>query len=146
MILFRKPFRLLFKYLIFIYIIIFIVLYFRQNATDFMQNTVVQKIQKTVEKQFQESDLKMYDHKQEMPLPLESLPKQFYEENVPVYSGAIQVTSGVTFKMITSMDEGWRKKSFAISDYMVLSLVKCGNSLHAMELNGHVELLLRHGL
>ncbi|WP_372712432.1 nuclease [Bartonella machadoae] len=39
-----------------------------------------------------------------------SLSTQFYEENVPVYSGAIQVTSGITFKMVTPIDEGWRKK------------------------------------
>ncbi|EJF86842.1 hypothetical protein MCW_00065 [Cardidatus Bartonella washoeensis 085-0475] len=45
-----------------------------------------------------------------MPVCSESLSTQFYEENVPVYSDVIQVTSGVTFKMITPIDEGWRKR------------------------------------
>nr|WP_246257456.1 nuclease [Bartonella gabonensis] len=54
----------------------------------------------------------MDDHaqRQDVSALLESLSRQFYEENVPVYSGAIEVTSGVTFKMITPVDEGWRKR------------------------------------
>ncbi|WP_019220092.1 nuclease [Bartonella florencae] len=109
---FKKPFRSAFKYLIFIYIILAAVFYFNQNSEDVMQSPVVQKIQKTVEKQFQKPDLKVNDHvqKQDVSSPLESLSTEFYEENVPVYSGAIEVTSGVTFKMITPMDEGWRKR------------------------------------
>ncbi|WP_273758498.1 nuclease [Bartonella sp. AU55XJBT] len=112
MIFLKKTFRSSFKYLVFIYIILAAVFYFRQNSEDVMQNPVVQKIKKTVEKQFQEPDLKVrdHDHTQEMPLSLESLSSQFYEENVPVYSGAIEVTSGVTFKMITPTDDGWRKR------------------------------------
>ncbi|MGF7156781.1 hypothetical protein GGR09_000126 [Bartonella heixiaziensis] len=101
-----------------------------------------------MEKPFEEPDLKLTDHaqRQEMPVYSESLLTQFYEENVLVYSGAIQVTSGVTFKMITPIDEGWRKKLFAISDYMVLKPVKHGNLLHAMGLSGHVVLLSRRDL
>lgn len=75
MIFLKKPFRSSFKYLIFIYIIIAAVFYFGQNSEDVMQNPVVQKIKKTVEKQFQEPDLTIrdHDHKQEMPLSLELL-------------------------------------------------------------------------
>ncbi|UNF46805.1 nuclease [Bartonella krasnovii] len=112
MIFFKKTSRSAFKYLIFIFFILAAVSYFRQNFEDFMQSPVVQNIKKVVEKQSQEPDLivRNHDHKQEMPLSLESLSTEFYEENVPVYSGAIQVTSGVTFKMITPTDEGWRKR------------------------------------
>lgn len=46
-----------------------------KTSEDVMQNPVVQKIKKTVEKQFQEPDLTIrdHDHKQEMPLSLELL-------------------------------------------------------------------------
>ncbi|WP_156851097.1 nuclease [Bartonella refiksaydamii] len=112
MILFKKSLRSSFKYLIFIYIIIACIFYFSQNSENFIQNSFVQKVKKTVEKQFQELDLKLTDqaNQGEVPSHSESLSTQFYEENVPVYSGAIQVTSGVTFKMITPIDEGWRKR------------------------------------
>ncbi|WP_254492438.1 nuclease [Bartonella sp. B1099] len=112
MIFLKKTSRSAFKYLIFIFFIFSAVFYFRKYFEDFMQSPVVQKIQKTVEKQFQETDLKRHDYAQgqDVSSPLESLSRQFYEENVPVYSGAIQVTSGVTFKMITPTDDGWRKR------------------------------------
>ncbi|WP_208438037.1 nuclease [Bartonella taylorii] len=116
MILFKKTFRSSFKYLIFIYIIIAGLFYFSQSSENFIKNPFVQTIKKTVEKQFQEPvqepDLKLTDqvNQREEPPHSESLSPQFYEENVPVYSGAIQVTSGVTFKMVTPIDEGWRKK------------------------------------
>ncbi|EJF78848.1 Uncharacterised protein [Candidatus Bartonella washoeensis] len=112
MMLFKKSPRSVFKYLIFIYIILVCVFYFSQNSENFIENSFVQKVKKTVEKPFQESDLKLTDqaYRQETPVSSESLSTQFYEENVPVYSGVIQVTSGVTFKMITPIDEGWRKR------------------------------------
>ncbi|WP_375615862.1 nuclease [Bartonella sp. AP58NXGY] len=82
-----------------------------------MQSSFFKGLEKTIETPVQNPKSQLIDYRnqhdvnqQDVALHPEPFASQFYEENVPVYSGAIQVTSGVTFKMITLVDEGWRKK------------------------------------
>ncbi|WP_212112490.1 nuclease [Bartonella queenslandensis] len=112
-----KYFRLAPKYLILIYIIIFGIIYLSKNNEQLIQTVFFHVKENTIEKPVQNLKLQSTDYKnqqdanqQNVSLYPEPLSSQFYEENVPVYSGSIQVTSGVTFKMITPVDEGWRKK------------------------------------
>ncbi|WP_375610247.1 MULTISPECIES: nuclease [unclassified Bartonella] len=113
-----KCFRSVLKYLILTSIIIFaVIFYLNQHTEKFIQSSFFKGPEKTIETPVQNPKLKLTDYKNQhdvnqndVALHPEPFASQFYEENVPVYSGAIQVTSGVTFKMITLVDEGWRKK------------------------------------
>ncbi|WP_142416053.1 nuclease [Bartonella massiliensis] len=111
------------KYLLLIFIIILGYFYFSENFENIIHSDFFKRLEKSV----QSSKAKFIDNKNQQEknqqnvmlhqkplhqesLASESLSSQFYEENVPVYSGSIQVTSGVTFKMITPTDDGWRKR------------------------------------
>ncbi|WP_429136315.1 nuclease [Bartonella heixiaziensis] len=113
------------KYIVLIYIIIFGYFYFSQHTEKLMQSSFFKVPEKTIENPVQnpKSQLIDYANQQNVVLHPEPLASQFYEENVPVYSGAIQVTSGVTFKMITLVDDGWRKK--IIRDIRLYSVESC---------------------
>ncbi|WP_019220186.1 nuclease [Bartonella florencae] len=108
-----KILRLALKYFVLICIIILCGLFYLSKHTEkFIQTAFLKGSEKTIENTVQTSKLKLinYNNKQNVVLNQKSLASQFYEENVPVYSGAIQVTSGVSFKMITPTDDGWRKR------------------------------------
>ncbi|WP_375668895.1 nuclease [Bartonella sp. MR168JLCBS] len=113
------------KYLFLIYIIILGYFYFSQHTEKLMQSSFFKVPEKTIENLVQKpkSQLIDYANQQDVVLHPEPLSSQFYEENVPVYSGAIQVTSGVTFKMITLVDDGWRKK--IIRDIRLYGVESC---------------------
>ncbi|PIT69229.1 nuclease [Bartonella tribocorum] len=111
-----KHFRSVLKYIVLICVVILGHFYLSENTEQLIQAFFHVK-ENTIEKPVQNLKSQLTDYKnqqdanqQNMVLHPEPLASQFYEENVPVYSGAIQVTSGVTFKMITLVDEGWRKK------------------------------------
>ncbi|WP_375644478.1 nuclease [Bartonella sp. MR100HLJHH] len=113
------------KYIVLIYIIILGYFYFSQHTEKLMQSSFFKVPEKTIENLVQKpkSQLIDYANQQNVMLHPEPLASQFYEENVPVYSGAIQVTSGVTFKMITLVDDGWRKK--IIRDIRLYGVESC---------------------
>ncbi|WP_375628767.1 nuclease [Bartonella sp. TT67HLJMS] len=118
------------KYIVLIYIIILGGFYFSQHTEKLMQYSFFKVPEKTIENLVQKPKSQLIDYANQQdakqqnevfhPEPLSS---QFYEENVPVYSGAIQVTSGVTFKMITLVDDGWRKK--IIRDIRLYGVESC---------------------
>ncbi|WP_425277470.1 nuclease [Bartonella queenslandensis] len=82
------------------------------HTENFMQFSFFQIPEKTIETPVKNLNTQLiyYGNHQDVDLHTKTLVSQFYEENVPVYSGAVQVTSGVTFKMITSVDDGWRTR------------------------------------
>ncbi|WP_375661464.1 nuclease [Bartonella sp. CR127HXZ] len=120
-----KYLRASLKYIVLIYIIILGYFYFSQHTEKLMQSSFFKVPEKTIENLVQnpKSQLIDYANQQNVVLHPEPLASQFYEENVPVYSGAIQVTSGVTFKMITLVDDGWRKK--IIRDIRLYGVESC---------------------
>lgn len=112
-----KNFRSVFKYIVLICLIVLGYFYLSENNEQIVQTFSLKGSEKTIEKSVQNPKSQLKDdanqqniNQQNVVLHPEPLSSQFYEENVPVYSGAIQVTSGVTFKMITLVDEGWRKR------------------------------------
>ncbi|WP_420864901.1 nuclease [Bartonella schoenbuchensis] len=104
----RKIFRSWFKYLILTYIIVVVTFTFSKNTKNFIELPFIQEAKFIIEKQFRDPDLK-FTFDSDKPIKI-SGSSQLHKENTPAYSGAIQVTSGVTFKMITPVDEIWRKR------------------------------------
>ncbi|WP_375650977.1 nuclease [Bartonella sp. OT172YNZD] len=123
---FLKHLRASSKYIVLIYIIIFCGLFYLSKHTEkLIQSSFFKVSEKTIEKPVQNPKSQLIDYKNQQNVVLHSEPiaSQFYEENGPVYSGSIQVTSGVTFKMITLVDDGWRKK--IIRDIRLYGVESC---------------------
>ncbi|WP_375682894.1 MULTISPECIES: nuclease [unclassified Bartonella] len=125
-----KCFRAAPKYIVLICIIILGYFYFSQHTENIMQFSLFEGSEKTIGNPVQNPKSQLVDYanqqdaiQQNVVLHSEPIASQFYEENVPVYSGAIQVTSGVTFKMITLVDDGWRKK--IIRDIRLYGVESC---------------------
>ncbi|EJF93822.1 hypothetical protein MEE_01422 [Bartonella elizabethae F9251 = ATCC 49927] len=112
-----KQFRSVSKYIVLICLIVLGYFYLSENNEQIVQTFSLKGPEKLREKTVQNPESQLKDdanqqniNQQNGALLQQPLASQFYEENVPVYSGAIEVTSGVTFKMITPTDDGWRKR------------------------------------
>lgn len=112
-----KQFRSVSKYIVLICVIVLGYFYLSENNEQIVQTFSLKGSEKLREKTVQNPKSQLKDDanqqniiQQNGALLQQPLASQFYEENVPVYSGAIEVTSGVTFKMITPVEEGWRKR------------------------------------